>query len=96
MDTKLQTKSTEVKEGVKFNCPIPKAVIPFLEKMNVSFRQTGEPCMLSNMVNVEIEIKSGFDLTSMIYAGWEHGFDDHLSAVKRMNANQPSPAKSVA
>jgi hypothetical protein len=93
MDTKLINPSTTAqKQEVTFTCPIPKAVIPFLERMKVGFRETHEPCMLSNMVMVEIEIKSGFDLTSLIYAGWEHGFDDHYTAAKKSFTKKTSVA----
>jgi hypothetical protein len=79
--TNLQTNSNistaqvspSAKEKKTFNCPVPKALLPFLDKMGVQYKKAGIPCALSNMENVEIEMKSDFDLTGIIYAAWQHG-----------------------
>jgi hypothetical protein len=89
MQTNLNQQPQQPK---KFNCPVPKALLPFLDKMDIHYKKTGEPCMLSNMENVEIELKSDFDLTGIIYAAWEHGFDDHYQAVKSVYHRQTSAA----
>jgi hypothetical protein len=84
MQTNLQQIESTEKKGAKFTCAIPTAVMPFLEKAGITFRKTGQRCALSNMTYVEIEINVAFDITCLIYAGWEHGFDDHRNEVKRL------------
>lgn len=64
-------------------CPVPTSMLPFLEKRGLRFRISPERSMISNVANIEIDIRSGLDITNIIYAAFEHDIHESAANVNR-------------
>lgn len=51
-----------------FETPVPASLLPFLDEKGVKYKKTNQKSMLTNVVYIEIELTTGIDITTIIYA----------------------------
>lgn len=87
-----QTSTTSQKrEPMIYECPVPTSILPYLEKKSIKFKIVHKRSMLTNITNIQVEIVTGLEITAIIYAAFEHDIDERIHT-----ANQRYSLKNFA
>jgi len=68
----MSTKLPQLNESAKpmlFSMPIHKKDLFFLDRKGLKYTKTGQPTLMEDLVMIEIEINSGFDLADLLHCG---------------------------